>query len=225
MLTIGIDDAGRGPVLGSMFMAGVLVDDAAEKVLKEHKVRDSKQYLHNSHRIKVSSLIKDIAKDFKVVKSSPEEIDSLLLGGTNLNTVEAIKTAEIINTLNTKKDKIKVYIDCPSPNIRKWRNELLLLIEHPENLQIECEHKADVNHVSASAASILAKVTREEEVEKLQEKYCKYGNMGSGYPADPDTKAFLKKHGKELANSGLFRKTWSTWKALFPEAKQGTLKI
>ncbi len=83
-----------------------------------------------------------------------------------------------------------------------------------------CEHKADVNHLSVSAASILAKVTREEEVEKLKKQY---GDFGSGYPADPKVKEFLKTKGQELKHAGIFRKTWSTWKELYPDNEQATL--
>lgn len=87
-------------------------------------------------------------------------------------------------------------------------------LQHTENLEVYCEHKADVNHPSVSAASILAKVAREEAVAKLQEEY---GNMGSGYPSDPVTQAFLKKNGMRLKDAGIFRTTWQTWKSLFPE--------
>jgi len=98
---------------------------------------------------------------------------------------------------------------------------MITFIEHPENLDISCEHKADVNYISVAAASILAKVTREEEIEGLKKQY---GNMGSGYSHDEATIEFLKKHGKKLSNSGIFRKSWATWKKLFPEAKQSTLE-
>ena len=93
-------------------------------------------------------------------------------------------------------------------------------------MEIHCEHKADFNHPSVSAASILAKVTREEEVAKIKKEYSKYGDIGSGYPGDPKTKEFLKQHGRELENSGIFRKTWATWKTMFPEKgnNQSTLK-
>ena len=82
------------------------------------------------------------------------------------------------------------------------------------------KRQADVNHLSVSAASILAKVTREEEVEKLKQKY---GNFGSGYPADPKTQEFLKTKGQELKHKGIFRKTWQTWKELYPDKEQATL--
>ncbi len=223
-LVIGIDDAGRGPVLGSMFLAGVLMTREQENILRESGVKDSKQLLHPA-RIKLAETIKGNSIKSHVVKSFPDEIDAAVESKTNLNTLEARKAADIINILNEGKDKISVIIDCPSVNIRAWRATLLRFIANPANLDVKCEHKADVNYPSVSAASILAKVAREEEVEKIKNQYEKYGNIGSGYPSDPLTKTFLKKHGKELENSGIFRKSWATWKLIFEKSKkQATLE-
>ncbi len=229
MLILGIDDAARGPVLGPMILAGVLVDKTQESKLTGNGVKDSKLMLHST-RIKVSKYIKENSLMHHIIKIYPDEIDSSLNGGTNLNTLEAKKMAEIVNTINTgkyQKEKIKVIIDCPSTNIKAWQIKLESFIEHKENLEISCEHKADFNHPSVGAASILAKVMREEEVEKIKEKYKEYGNSGSGYPSDPFTVEFLKKNGAKLRDSGIFRKTWATWKALFPaeeDKKQSSLK-
>ncbi len=217
MLTLGIDDAGRGPIIGPMILAGVLVDKAQEAKLKKMKIRDSKTVLQ-PERVKLAKLIKENSYAHHVAKTFPTEIDSSLQGGTNLNTLEAKKAAEIINSINSgkyQKEKIKVILDCPSINTNAWLGTLLKFIKQKDNLQFICEHKADAKYVSVSAASILAKVTREEEVAKLKSKY---GEIGSGYPADPITKEFLKKHGKEFENEGIFRKTWATWKVLFPSA-------
>jgi len=223
MLTLGIDDAGRGPLIGPMILAGVLVDSEQEKLLKKENVADSKTILH-PRRIKLSELIKKNSYAHHITKTFPNELDNSLQTGTNLNTLEAKKAAEIINEINKGKylkEKIKVIIDCPSVNTTAWKNTLIKFLTHSTNLTIHCEHKADVNYVSVSAASILAKVTREEEVAKLKEKY---GDIGSGYPSDPTTKEFLKKNGAKLSNEGIFRKTWSTWKKLFPsDEKQSKL--
>jgi len=105
MLTIGIDDAGRGPIIGPLVLAGVLIDENAETLLKSLKVRDSKQYLHNSFRIEIAKTIKQVSSGYKVVKTSPAQIDESLSKKINLNTIEAMKTAEIINDLNPKKRK------------------------------------------------------------------------------------------------------------------------
>ncbi len=213
MLILGIDDAGRGPLIGPMMLAGVLVEEKDERYLKEEGVADSKQLTHPV-RVRLAETVKDTAQAFHIVSASPLQIDHALNSGINLNTLEAMRTAEIINKLNSKKEKIKVIVDCPSVNTKAWRATLISYLQHTENLEVSCEHKADVNHPSVSAASILAKVAREEAVAKLQEEY---GNIGSGYPSDPVTQAFLKKNGMRLKDAGIFRTTWQTWKSLFPE--------
>jgi len=224
-LLLGIDDAGRGPLIGPMILAGVLVDKNQEAFLKKHGITDSK-LLEHKRRMGMAKLIQANSLDSEIVKSTPEEIDYSITTGINLNTLEAIKAAEIINKINNEKrhnDKIKVVIDCPSINISAWKNTLLRYIKYLDNLEVECEHKADFNHTSVSAASILAKCTREEEIEKIKKQFKSTGNIGSGYPSDPATKEFLKKHGSNLKDSGIFRKTWATWKSMFPEPKQSTL--
>lgn len=213
MLILGIDDSGRGPLIGPMFLAGVLLKPETESFFKSEGVNDSKKLTHPT-RIRLAEVINDHVISSKILSASPQQIDHSITTGINLNTLEAIKAAEIINTLNRPAEKIKVIIDCPSVNTRAWRATLLTYIDHPDNLEVLCEHKADATYPSVSAASILAKVAREEAVAKLKEEY---GDIGSGYPADPFTVAFLKKHGARLKDAGIFRKTWATWKALFPE--------
>ncbi len=226
MLTLGIDDAGRGPLIGPMILAGVLVNSEQEKLLKRYNVRDSKQVIH-PERTRLAKLIKENSLADKVEKLSPNEIDSSIKSGTNLNTLEAQAMAKIINEINKgkyTKEKIKIIVDCPSVNIKAWTITLRKYIRITDNIELFCEHKADANHVSVSAASIIAKVQREEEITKIKKEFSSYGDTGSGYPSDPITQEFLKKNGNALKDSGLFRKTWATWKALFPDKQQSTLQ-
>jgi len=221
-LIIGIDDAGRGPLIGSMFLAGVLLKIEDEKLLKQEGVNDSKLIAHPK-RVHLSGLIKDVSVKYKIVSASAEQIDHSINSKVNLNTLEAIKTAEIINSLvEGQKEGIKVIVDCPSVNTVAWKATLFHYLKNPERIELHCEHKADANHVSVSAASILAKVAREDSVSELKKIH---GDFGSGYPSDPKTKDFLKKNGEKLKNSGIFRKSWQTWKSLFPEDQQAVLNI
>lgn len=220
-LILGIDDAGRGPLIGNMFLAGVLIRKSQENELKAEGVADSKTLTHRE-RVKLSGIIKDTSVKYKIVSASPKEIDHAVeKGGINLNTLEALKTAEIINELLTGiKESVRVIVDCPSINIHKWSSLVLSYLKN-QNIDLVCEHKADANHVSVSAASILAKCAREESIAQLKKEY---GDFGSGYPSDPITQEFLKKQGKKLKNEGIFRKSWQTWKSLFPDEKQKTLE-
>jgi ribonuclease HII len=222
MLILGIDDAGRGPVIGPMVLAGCLIDDSLEKELKKLGVKDSKQ-LTQKRREFLEKIIKEKAEAFEIVIMWPNEIDTQNYKGINLNSVEAHMTAEIINKINKGFAKIKVIVDCPSPSISKWQDYLKTKIENLSNLEVSCEHKADKNHVAASAASILAKCVRELEMKKLRDKYGY--EIGSGYTSDPLTCGFLEKHALKYQDEDLFRKTWSTWKKAFAAAEQTTLEV
>lgn len=209
MLILGIDDAGRGPVIGPMILAGCLVDEEIEKEFKELGIKDSKK-LTPKRREFLAEKIKSKAITFEITLTHPDEITSQNKAGVNLNTVEALKTAEIINRVNKRQGKIKVFVDCPSPNIPAWQREVEKHIKNKNNLEFHFEHKADVNHISCSAASVLAKTTRDAEIEKIK-KLVKV-DFGSGYPSDPVTCKFLKEFAEKYKKDGIFRETWSTWK-------------
>lgn len=214
-LFIGVDDAGRGPVIGPMIMAGCLIDDETAAEFKKSGVRDSKQ-LTQKRREFLEKLIKKKAMGFETVVINPEEIDKKNAEGLKLNELEAVAAAKIIDSLNKKilgideKARIKVILDCPSTTIKKWEDFLKRQIENLSNLEIKCEHKADRNHVVVSAASILAKSERERQMSELKRIYGK--DIGSGYSSDPITKKFLAKNLKNHDGKGIFRKTWKTWK-------------
>ncbi|MEK6875500.1 MAG: ribonuclease HII [Nanoarchaeota archaeon] len=209
MLKLGIDDAGRGPVIGPMVLAGCLIDEEIEKEFKGLGVKDSKQ-LTNKRREFLADIIRQKSLAFEIILIHPNEIDGHNYHGVNLNHVEAIASAEIINKINKGFNKISVIIDCPSVSITKWQDFVKTKISNLSNLEISCEHKADANHISVSAASILAKSVREIEMEKLKERYGT--EIGSGYCSDPTTMNFLKKFVTKYKEDGIFRQTWSTWK-------------
>ncbi len=217
---LGIDDAGRGPVIGPMILAGCLIDEAVESEFKKLGIKDSKE-LTPRRREFLAVIIREKAETFEIALTHPIEIDEKLTSGTNLNHLEAIKIAEIINKINKGYNKIKVIIDCPSVNIYQWKDFLKTKIENLSNLDIVCEHKADKNHVSVSAASILAKSAREKEMENLRKIYG--DEMGSGYTSDPSTLKFLEKNAQKHEHSGIFRKTWETWRVTINKISQRKL--
>ncbi|MFH1307263.1 MAG: ribonuclease HII [archaeon] len=212
MLTLGIDDSGRGPVIGPMVLAGCLLDDSLDKEFRKLGIKDSKQLTPNRRKI-LASIIREKAIKFEISITSANEIDSRTNSGVNLNKIEAIKAADIINKINLASEsqtKIKVILDCPSPNIPKWIDYLKQHVQSSSNLKIVGEHKADQNHISVSAASILAKTTRDAEIEKIKKKIGI--DFGSGYPSDPITCKFLAGNAKNYKKEGIFRETWATWK-------------
>lgn len=220
MLELGIDDAGRGPVIGPMVLAGCLIDEKTAKEFRKIGIKDSK-LLTNKRREFLDEIIKEKAETFEIVVVPPNIIDGNGINRKKLNEVEAIACAEIINRINKGLKKIKVVIDCPSTNLTSWKDFLKTRINDLSNLEISCEHKADKNHISVSAASILAKNIREREMALLKERY---GNeIGSGYCSDPLTQKFLKENLKKYQTDGIFRKTWSTWRDALSKEEQKKL--
>ena len=150
-------------------------------------------------------------KILKIIKAHkefiiyPEEIDASVDSQiSNLNKLEMIKTAQIINYLKPN----KAIIDCPSPNIKKYTVELAVYLKEKPILVVE--HKADVHFPEVSAASIIAKCIREEEVEKIKKKY--NIEFGSGYPSDPRTQKFLEENFHREDLKDIFRKSWMPFK-------------
>jgi len=202
-LVCGIDEAGRGPVIGPLVIAGVVVNKEGLDKLKEIEVKDSKLLPHRK-RIELSKKIKEIAESYDIIIIEPDEIDDAVDGNNelNLNWLEGIKSSEIINKLNPE----MVILDCPSPNCEKYKNFVLKYLDN-KNIEIVAEHKADFKYPVVSAASILAKVVREEEMDKLKEKY---GNIGPGYTSNETTQKFIKENFDK--HPEIFRKSWSTFK-------------
>lgn len=211
---IGIDDAGRGPVIGPMCLAGVLVEKSSEAQLKIDGAKDSK-LLSPSQRERILELLKKTVKSYKFKLISPVEIDTGMGTGLNLNQVEALAAASIINELTenlsiAQKQNLKIILDCPSINRVSWKTQLMHYVKDKKlEPKISCEHKADFNYPVVSAASILAKVTRDAEIDKIKEQIGI--DFGSGYPSDPATKAFLEKHVLDFKEERIFRESWATW--------------
>ena len=217
-LLLGIDDAGRGPVLGPMILAGVLIESPEEQAIKKMGAKDSK-LLTPLRRKQIKEQITSKYKHHIEI-SSPKEIDK----SSNLNYLEAIKTAKIINKLTENlNEKIKVIVDCPSVNIQAWSNDVQKLIEKPEIINLSCEHKADYNHPVVSAASIIAKERREDEMKKLRQEL--ETDFGSGYPADPKTKEFITENFDNEKYKSIIRFSWKTVKKLVEAKKANQQKL
>ncbi|MCD4666736.1 ribonuclease HII [archaeon] len=212
VLVCGIDEAGRGPVIGPLVMSGVLLEEKDVSKLKKIGVKDSK-LLEPSKREELFKEIKKIVKDYKTLIISSKEVDDALESEElNLNKLEAIKSAMIINYL--KPDK--AILDCPSTNIESYTYYLRTFLK--VDVKLKLEHKADLKYVEVGAASILAKVTRDREISNIQSKIKE--NIGSGYPSDPVTQEFLKKNYKKY---DIFRKTWVSYRRLVESKKQKRL--
>lgn len=206
VLICGIDEAGRGPIIGPFVMCGVVIKEEDNQKLLDIAVKDSK-LLTAKQRDDLYKKILKIVKDYELIIIQPKEIDDAVDSedGNNLNWMEAQTTAKILNKLNPE----KAIIDCPSPNIPKYTEYIKKLLNNKDMILI-CAHHADRDFPTVSAASILAKVTRDREIELLKKKH--NIEFGSGYIADPITKEFTENNWSKYPE--IFRHSWAPYKKL-----------
>ncbi|ALL01619.1 Ribonuclease HII [Pyrodictium delaneyi] len=204
---LGIDEAGRGPIIGPMVVAGVLVDSSTVPILEKLGVRDSKE-LTPAQRRELFARILDLASYVVIVKIPPAVIDTV-----NLNRLEISTIAHIVRRTSTiYRDLDAVYIDAVGP-ASKMASEVRRLSGFQGT--IVAKPKADRRYLPVSAASIVAKVVRDEEIEKLRQLY---GIRGSGYPTDPHTLEWIREAYRESPHSPpwFVRRSWSTLKRVAP---------
>jgi ribonuclease HII len=185
VLVAGIDEAGRGCVIGPLVIVGVLVKEENLAVLKRIGVRDSK-LLSPKKREALAVEIHKIAERHVVVMLSPEEIDRAVSSGRKLhklNRLEADTMAQIIDAL--KPDE--TFVDAADVLEERFKHHIQ---EHlAVKTVITSKHKADRIFPVVSAASIIAKVNRDNEIAALRSRF---GDFGSGYLTDPKTTSFLR---------------------------------
>ncbi len=217
----GVDEAGRGPVLGPMVMAIVACRERDLEFLKEIGVKDSK-LLSEKVRNKLFRLIKE-KLPFAIIKVSPAEVDKHVAGPTSsLNDLEAITSAKLIKQVAKLASIKKVMLDLPSKNKEAYLGLVKKKLPFPLNaLNIDAEFKADLNYLHVGAASILAKVTRDKEIKKIEKKLG--FAIGSGYPSDHFTVESLHKNFKKLLEAKCVRTSWKTVKELLEEKAQTKL--
>ncbi|MEM7821122.1 MAG: ribonuclease HII [Candidatus Aenigmatarchaeota archaeon] len=208
---LGIDEAGRGAVIGPLVIAGVVIDEKDSKVLAALGVKDSK-LLTPDKREALAPNIKRIAKDWIILKISAKEIDALR-ERINLNKIEAEKIAEIIRA--AKADT--AIIDTPQVSVSKFKTLLEGLVKN--KTKIIAENYADKKYPVCSAASILAKVERDAEVRKIEKEHGI--KVRTGYPHDPETIEFLKRCKGHYPD--FVRKSWATVIELNGKSKQKSL--
>jgi ribonuclease HII len=215
-IIIGVDEAGRGPILGPLVMAALAIKEEDTKKLEWLGVKDSKM-LSSEVREELFERIREIVHDFRIEVIEPDAIDlSLKEPNSNLNWLEADTAARLVSELEGS----KIIIDCPSPNLVAYKEYLKKKITNfSKETQLIVEHKADVNYIVVSAASIVAKVIRDRAIENLKSEIGI--DFGSGYLSDPKTQEFLDKHQEQYAH--LFRKEWRPFKDAIEKKKQRTL--
>ncbi|MCL4340684.1 MAG: ribonuclease HII [Candidatus Thermoplasmatota archaeon] len=195
--TCGMDEAGRGPVLGPMVIA--IVCGARDK-LAGTGARDSKM-LPPASRERIAGKIMKAAQHFDKIIIEPNEIDRQM----ELTTLNEIEYTFYMKLLSNSPGHCRVYVD--AFDVREDRLQARMRLD--SGREVICRHGADKIFPEVSAASIIAKVARDSEIEKLHEKY---GDFGSGYPSDPRTVKFLEDAIRDgIDIGGIVRKKWKTY--------------
>ena len=210
---IGVDEAGRGPVIGPLVVAGVLVTtEEVNQTLKQLKVRDSKKCTPK-RREKLAEEIKKIC-EFSIKTISANDIDEQRKYKT-LNVIEGELFADAINELNYD-NNTSIYVDSADANEETFKK----YIESKLKMQskIISRHKADELYLVVAAASIIAKTMRDAYIQKIGIEL--KAELGSGYPADPITRKFLEKWIKDKGDLPPHtRRSWNTAKKLIKDIK------
>ena len=210
MRTFGADEAGKGPVLGSMFAAAVAADPA---VLPDG-IDDSKN-LAPARREELAAVLEEDDRIAVGVAEIPvERIDA---PETDMNTLTVLAQAEAI--ARVARDDMGGVVDAGDTSEARFGRRVADAVD--ASVEIRAEHGADAAHPIVGAASIVAKVARDSHVADLA---AAYGDVGSGYPSDPTTRTFLAEYVAERGElPACARSSWSTCADVLAAAEQSTL--
>ena len=201
----GVDEAGKGPVIGPLVVAAVKVDNA--KDIENLGFKDSKQ-LTPKRRKELADLIKN-KFHYAVEIIEPEIVDEYRRKN-KLNQLNREAFERLISKLNPK----VAYVDAADVNENRFGNEIKKGLTNQNDTDVISMHKADEKIPVVAAASIIAKETREKEVGRIKHRI---GDFGSGYPSDEKTINFLKSF---YADNGKWpegtRKSWKTLDRIRP---------
>jgi ribonuclease HII len=217
MFVAGVDDAGRGSVIGPLVIAGVLLDKENLPKLTGLGVKDSKQ-LSPSKRERLAEEIKKTALKHHVIELSPAQIDRVVETGKKLHKLNWLEARTMAKVISALKPDV-AYVDASDVLADRFKTDIMENLEF--KVQIISEHKADVKYPIVSAASIIAKVERDQAISGLRDTY---GDFGCGYATDSKTLQFLENLIRELGSYPDFvRRSWKTAKRLKEKAKQTKL--
>jgi ribonuclease HII len=185
--------------------------------LKMLGVKDSKQLL-SSARTRLSKEIPGIVDDYHVLEIGAEELDRIVNRAPKfqrLNLLEARVMAQVIEKL--KPDL--AYVDSSDTRTERFKNNILDCLSFTP--RIISEHKADINYPVVSAASIMAKVHRDNKIEEIKREY---GEIGSGYAHDAVTIKFLREYYSDNGDfPPIVRRSWKTLGNIVRDLTQSTL--
>ena len=201
----GVDEAGKGPVIGPLVVAAVMVDNL--KLIDDLGVRDSK-LLSPNRRKELAKIIKE-KFDYVVEIIEPKLIDEYTFRN-KLNQLNREAFERVISKL----DPEVAYVDAADVNEQRFGKLIKKGLKNSKDTDVISMHKADAKISVVAAASIIAKETREHEIKKIKNEI---GDFGSGYPSDKRTIKFLKAfYGENHKWPTGARKSWKTLKRIKP---------
>ncbi len=202
-----MDEAGRGAVLGPLVVAGVAVSEDMIQRLEEAGVKDSKK-LTRKRREELYNWITSNGIENTLEIIEPQRIDTYTRrrGGPGINTLEI---EAIISIAKTLKPDILI-VDCPAKNTEPIRSKIS---KHLAGVRVLCQCHADEEYPVVAAASIVAKVIRDAALSDLAKIL---GDIGSGYPSDPKTLAFLHRLVRQKGPTDVVRRSWRTLDRVMP---------
>jgi ribonuclease HII len=212
MLLAGVDEAGRGSVIGPLVIAGVSVEENDLPKLVDIGVKDSK-LLSPQKRETLAKQIRELTLNCHVVFLSPVEIDQVVETGKRLHRLNRFEAQAMARVIAILKPDV-AYVDASDVLADRFGEHIAENLDF--SLKIVSEHKADLNYPIVSAASIIAKVERDRAISSLQKKH---GNLGCGYPSDSNTINFLGEWIRKFGSYPDFvRKSWKTSKRVMMES-------
>jgi len=217
ILICGIDEAGRGAVIGPMVIAGVVIDKKDEKKIIKIGVKDSKK-LSPKRREFLAPKIEELAKTMVVLRVPACKIDSYRAQGINLDKIEAMKMAEIIDMCGAD----RTHVDSLESNSERFKQIILKHLQN-KNAELVVENYSDETYPIVGAASIVAKVERDKAIDEIKRK--EGIDFGVGYSHDARTIQFIEKLIKERKQLPPYvRRSWVTTQMLQEKSWQRRIK-
>jgi len=218
MKVAGIDEAGKGPVIGPMCVGGVLATDTQINSLKNLGVADSKKIAPKKRELLAHQIEKYSEKIF-VLEIAPQQIDEFrkLM---SMNDIMVLAFSKVLEELHPD----EAYVDAADVNEERFGKRLLqeYTKNHPDkaaDISIISRHQADDIYPIVSAASIIAKVRRDALIEELKDEIGV--DFGSGYPSDPKTRQFLREWFNEFGElPDIVRHSWKTAENILVEKRE-----
>ncbi len=202
----------------------ISISKGREGRLSRAGVRDSK-LLTSRKRLFLYDEIYSLAEEVLTYKISSSEINDAMENKISINELEALNFAKLIDSLESQPNK--VYLDSPDVVSERFgvrvgffsKKRLIASgIRHPRQkaginaIKVVSEHKADSRYPVVSGASIIAKVERDREIEKIADR--SGIKIGSGYPSDAYTVAAIRQNLGTGRLSSYLRSHWQTLKVI-----------